>query len=137
MRQHLFYDSPHVDIVGYIENPGPVTTGPHESGQPQLGQVLRHAGCLRPHQLGQFIDRVLAVKERPDDAQPGLVPQQLQHSDRRLKLFLGWHPRYLRYLVYLIYLLYLRSHVDTLPRISVDVAGSGPVGSEAVVRALI
>ncbi len=94
-------------VVGHVEDPGAVTPGADQAGQPQFGQMLGHPGGLCPDQLRQLIDRVLPVKKGPDDAQPRLIPEQLQHAHGRAKLVLGGN---------LPYLAYLRSHVDIVPR---------------------
>ena len=50
--------------------------------------MLRHPGRMCPDQLRQLVHRVLAVEQGPDDAQPGLVAQELQHAHGGLELVL-------------------------------------------------
>ena len=89
--------------------------------RPRSRSGCRHVGCgpagpaaawpgaarprrLGPDELRQLIDRVLAVEQGPDDAQPGLVTEELEHAHGGLELVLrGNH-------------IYLRSHADSLPR---------------------
>ena len=56
VRENLFNESPHMGIVGYVVDPGPITAGPNQPRQPQLGQVLRNPGRMGPHQRSQLID---------------------------------------------------------------------------------
>ena len=107
MRKDLFDEPSHVGIVGHVEDPGAVPTGADQARQPQLGQMLGHAGGLRPDQVRQLIDRVLAVEKGPDDAQPCLIAEQFQHAHGRSELVLRGNVPYLAY---------LRSHVDRVPR---------------------
>jgi len=58
--------------------------------------MLRHAGRMGPDELGQLVHRVLAVEQGPDDAQPGLVAQELEHSHGGAELVLGRNYLYLR-----------------------------------------
>ena len=110
MRQDLFDEASYVGIIGYVENPGALTTRADEARQTQLGQMLGHAGGLCSDQLRQFIDGVLAVEKSPDDAQACLISEQFQHAHGRSELVLRGN---------LAYLPYLRSHVDILPRFMV------------------
>ena len=86
VRDHLFDQLPHVGVVDDVEDPGTVPTSTDQPGQSQFGQVLRDPGRLRPDQLGQFTDRVLAVQQRPNDAETSVIPEQLQHADGGGKL---------------------------------------------------
>ena len=78
-------------VVDHVEDPGALPPAAHEAGQAQLGQVLGDGGRLRADQLGQLVDRVLALQQGADDPEPGLVGQELQHPDGRVDLLPGRH----------------------------------------------
>jgi hypothetical protein len=127
VREHLFHKAAHVGVVGHVVDPGAVPAGSDETGQPELGQMLRNPGRLGANQGGQLVDGVLPIEEGPDDPQAGLIPEQFEHPHGGLELVLGRKLVHLVHLVHLIhlihrlcvlyprYLLYLRSHVDRLP----------------------
>ena len=77
--QHLFDQAPHVGVVDHVVDAGPFPPAAHQAGQAQLGQVLGHRGRLGPHHFGQFVDRMLALEQGPDDPQSRLVAQQFEH----------------------------------------------------------
>src|SRR5580698_8446052 len=81
VREHLFDEAADVCVVHDIEDPCALTPAPHQARQAELGQVLRDGGRLRTDQLGQLVHRVLALQQRPDDPQPSLVPEKLEHPD--------------------------------------------------------
>ena len=83
-------------VVGHVVDPGAIPSGPNQPRQPQLGQVLRDPGRMGPHQRSQLIDRVLAVEQGPDDAQTGLVTEELEHSHGGLELTVRGNHIYLR-----------------------------------------
>ena len=82
LEERLDREASDVLVVDEVEDPVPVTAGPDDPGEAQLRQVLRHRGWVGVDVLGQLVDAVLAVQQRPQDPQPGLVRQQLQHTDR-------------------------------------------------------
>ena len=104
VRKNLFDESSHVGIVGHVVDPGAITSGPYQPGQPQLGQMLRDPGGMGPHERSKLIDRMLAVEESPNDAETGLVPEEFQHPHGVLELILGRNH------------IYLRSHAGMLSR---------------------
>jgi hypothetical protein len=112
VRKDLFDESPHVSIVGHVVDPGPVASGPNQSGQSKFGQVLGDPGRMGSYEGGKFIDRMLAVEQGPDDPETGLVAEQLEHAHSGLEFVLGRNH------------IYLRIHADRLPSKEVAVGGT-------------
>src|SRR6202012_3709618 len=79
--EDLLDEAAHVGIVDDVEDARPLAAAADEPGQAELGQVLRDGGRLGTHDLRQLVDRVLALQEGPDDAQPRLVAEELEHPD--------------------------------------------------------
>jgi hypothetical protein len=104
MEERLFHELADVVAFSCIEHPRTVTAHPDEPGEAQLGQMLRHRGRLRSDMGGQFVDRMLAVQKRPENAQAGVVRQELEGLDGKIDLFVCRLP------------VYLRSHAIMLPR---------------------
>lgn len=104
MEERLLHQLADVAVLSCIKHPGTVPAHPDEPGEAQLGQMLRHRGRLRSDMGGQFVDRMLAVQKRPENAQAGVVRQELEGLDGKIDLFVC------RLSVY------LRSHAIMLPR---------------------
>ena len=83
-------------VLGGIEEAGAVATDPHHAGLAQLGEVLGHRRRACADVVGQVVDRVLAVQERPDDLQSGRVDEKLEQGGSRIELGRGWFSAYLR-----------------------------------------
>ena len=96
VRKDLFDEAPHMGIVGHVVDPGAITSGPNETGQSQLGQVLGDPGRMGAHQRSQLIHRMLAVEQGPNDSEAGLVTEELEHPHGGLELVLGGNHIYLR-----------------------------------------
>jgi hypothetical protein len=77
----LFDQPAHMCVLDDVEDPGPMAAATHQAGKAELGEVLRHAGWLGPNVVGEIVDGVLPMQERPDDPQAGLVAEELQDAD--------------------------------------------------------
>jgi hypothetical protein len=75
-----------VVVLQAVEDRRPLPTGSHQSSHPQLGEVLRHRRCGFAHMFGEFVDRHLAVGERPQHLHAGGVSQHPEHLDDQADL---------------------------------------------------
>src|SRR5580704_3602092 len=57
VTQHLLHQAAHVGVVDDVVDPRALPAAADETGQAQLRQVLRDGRRLRPHHLGQLVDR--------------------------------------------------------------------------------
>src|SRR5580698_6119679 len=96
VREDLLDEATHVGVVDDIEDPRALAPAAHQAGQSELGQVLGDGGRLCSDELRQFVHRVLALQQRPDDPQTRLVPEKLEHADSRAEFLLGRRLSYLR-----------------------------------------
>lgn len=102
VEESLGRDPPKMIVVGDVEDPVARATRAHHARQPQLGEMLGHGRGLDANVVGEVVDRVLPVQQRPHDPQPGWIREHAQHADRPLDLpvrGINW----------------LRGHVDSLP----------------------
>ncbi len=74
--QHGLLDQPlDVRALGFVEDLCALASGRDEAGESELGEVLGYRGRLRSDVVGEFVDRVLSMQERPDDSETGRVGQ--------------------------------------------------------------
>lgn len=78
-------------VLEGVEDVVATSSDAHELCQSQLPQVLGDGRGTGADMVGELVDRVLAVKERPDDPQPGRVSKKLEQryggiEFRRLRL---------------------------------------------------
>ena len=73
-------------VAGGVDDAVALTAGPDQVGGAQLGQVLGYGGRASTDMLGELVDGVLAVQQRPHDLQPGRVGEQLEHTGGNVKL---------------------------------------------------
>ena len=76
----------HVVVLQAVEDRRPFPTGSYQPRHPQLGKVLRHRRRGFAHMLGEFVDRHLAVGERPQHLHAGGVGQHPEHLDDQADL---------------------------------------------------
>jgi hypothetical protein len=72
---------PNMVVLQAVENRGAFATGLHQSCHPQLGQMLRHRRRWFAHMLREFVDRHLAVGQRPQHLHAGSVGQHPEDLD--------------------------------------------------------
>src|SRR5580704_15369737 len=101
--EHFLDEAADMGVVDHVEDARPFPPAPDQAGEAELGQMLGDRGRLGAHQVGQLVDRVLALQQGPDHPQARLVAQQLEHPDGGTELLPGRT------------LTYLRRHADTLP----------------------
>jgi hypothetical protein len=124
MREDLFDETPHMGVVGHVVDPGTVTSGADQPGQAQFRQVLRDPGRMGPYERRQLVYRMLAVEQGPNDAEAGLVTEELEHPHSGLELVLGGNH------------IYLRIHADSIARNQDRCPHGQREGSLTVLRAL-
>jgi hypothetical protein len=75
-----------VIVLQAVEDRRPLPAGSHQACHPQLGEVLRNRWCWFSHMFGEFVDRHLAVGERPQHLHAGGVGQHPEHLDDQADL---------------------------------------------------
>ncbi len=89
VEEGLFYHSADVFVLSEVEHAVPLPSAPHQPGQAQLGEVLRHRCWLGTDVVSELVDRMLTVEERPDDPQAGGIGDQFQRRSSEGDLILG------------------------------------------------
>ncbi|MEY2422039.1 MAG: hypothetical protein QOI95_2106 [Acidimicrobiaceae bacterium] len=79
VEQRLLRECLDVIVLSCIKDVVAVSPGADQSGKAQLGEMLGNSGGLHSDVIGQGVDRMLAVKKRPHDPQPGVIGQQLEN----------------------------------------------------------
>jgi hypothetical protein len=110
-----------VVVLQAVEDRRTLPTGSHQASHPQLGEVLRHRWCGFAHMLGEFIDRHLALGERPQHLDAGGVGQHPEHLDNQADLIV----RQPSILVTCIHTQIIAQGISRRP---------GPAASEAITR---
>jgi hypothetical protein len=80
---------PNMVVLQAVEDRGAFATGLHQSRHPQLGQVLGHRRRRFAHMLREFVDRHLAVGQRPQHLHAGGVGEHSEHLDDQADLIVG------------------------------------------------
>ncbi len=79
----------HVIVLQAVEDGGPVPAGAHQTRHPQLRQVLGDRRRRLAHVLGEFVDRHLAMRQRPEHLHAGGVGQHPENLDHQTGLVVG------------------------------------------------
>ena len=87
--------SRHMVVLHPVEHLRALSAGAHESGHPQLGQMLRHRRCGLPYQGRELVDRQFLVQHRPEQTHTGGVGEHAEHLGREFRL-LPWQPWFMR-----------------------------------------
>ena len=72
-----------------VEDRGALAAGAHQPRHPQLGQMLRYRWRGLAQLFGEFVDRQLTARERPQHPDPGGVGQHPEHFDDQVDLVFG------------------------------------------------
>lgn len=64
-----------------VEDPRPVLTGGHDSGQAELRQMLRNRRRGLVENVGEVIHRQLLAPQRQDDPNPGRISEHAEDFD--------------------------------------------------------
>src|ERR1700758_5624798 len=80
-----------VVVLQAVEDGGSVPAGAHETCHPQLCQVLGNRWRRLAHVLGKFVDRHLAMRQRPEHLHAGGVSQHPEDLDDQTGLVI-WQP---------------------------------------------
>ena len=80
---------PDVVVGQTVEDAGAVPAGLDQSGHPELGQMLGHAGRGLPDVLGQVTDGHLPADQRPENLDAGGVGQHAENLDHQVNLVGG------------------------------------------------
>jgi len=75
-----------VIVFQAVEDRRALAARPHQPCHPQLGEVLGHRRRRFGHMVGEFIDRHLAVGERPQHLHTSGVGQHPEHLDHQADL---------------------------------------------------
>jgi hypothetical protein len=89
VEQRLFDQMKDMCIFRHVEHVVSIPAGPHEPGGTQFRQLLGHGRDTDTDVSGQLANGMLAVQERPDDPQAGLVAQQLEGLDGKGELLIS------------------------------------------------
>ena len=73
VEERFFCESPYVHILNGVKRLVTLTANRDKSREPKLCEVLRDTCWICSKMCGEFIDRVLTVKQRPDDAKPRAI----------------------------------------------------------------
>lgn len=85
LKKCFRHEPQNVVVLGEVEEPVTVASNGDEVSQPKLGEMLRNSSRCDTNMFGKIVDRVLAMKQRPDDMQPRSVSEQLQGFGRRVE----------------------------------------------------
>ena len=93
-------------LRGGVVDPIPIAPRADEVGGAQFGEVLGDGRRAGADVVGELVDGVLTMEQRPHDLQPCRIGEELQHTSSDLEL---------DSCRLLDVASYLRSHADTLP----------------------
>src|SRR6201988_1058532 len=82
-----------VGVLQAVEDGGSVPAGAHETCHPQLCEVLGNRRRRLAHVLGKFVDRHLAMRQRPEHLHAGGVSQHPEDLDHQTGLVI-WTPTF-------------------------------------------
>lgn len=80
VQQRLPCQTFDVLVVEGVEDAVAVAAHLYQLGQAELGQMLGHRRRASTDVVGELVDGVLAMQQRPDDPQAGRVGQELDRK---------------------------------------------------------
>ena len=89
VEQRLRYEAQDVLVLGGVEDVVSRAARPHESCEPQLGQMLGYRRGRHADVGGEIPHRVFTMQQGPHDVQTGAVGQQLQRRGCCIQLLSG------------------------------------------------
>ena len=89
-EKSFFHEAPDVLVVDRVVKERPVPPPRHDASQEKLGEVLGDRRGLRTDVVGEVVNGVLAVQQRPHDPQPGRICQQLEGVGREGDPIVDW-----------------------------------------------
>jgi hypothetical protein len=60
-------------VVGRVKDLVAISTHGHQPCRPQLGEMLRHRRWSCLHVIGELVDRMFGVEQRPENAKAGVL----------------------------------------------------------------
>jgi len=89
VEDSIDYELADVVVLQAVEDGGSVPAGAHETRHAQLCEVLGNRWRRLAHVLGKFVDRHLAMRQRPEHLHAGGVGQHPENLDDETGLVVG------------------------------------------------
>lgn len=86
VEERFLDEAPDVVVVGQVEDPSALAAGAHQAAEAKLGEMLGHGRRSCAEVVGELVDRMLPVEERPHDSEPSRVGEHREHLDRPVDL---------------------------------------------------